>query len=212
MCLALIWSLRTQQWTELTKKYVPSWNSPSRITAFPSLQCIFFFLVGCFLQSSFYSPPPKMNLIGLFPDTTSSLSSPMLSTEVDTFFVIEVIRSLVSWKFCHLLSGPSRWKKPYTLQLTTRILFSHSILPGSLLSQPIGQQFWFASLTCFWYSHTWAIKPPWKSRLPTSHHYVRLSTSQIFVLYLSHFLIIPQVRTSHISWKNPVQEDIWVPY
>lgn len=88
-----------------------------------------------FFTVPFLPHPPQMNLVGLFPDSTPSLSPPTLSTEVDTS-VIEVISLLISWKFCHLLSGKSCLKKHYILPLTTWILLSHSVLFGSLLGHP----------------------------------------------------------------------------
>lgn len=113
---------------------MPSWNSPSRRTAFPSLQGIF----SSWLFSSVFLlfPTPQDELdrpISRY--YFLSQCSPTLSAEVDTFPVIEVICSLISWKFCHLLSGQSHLKKPHALQLTMWILFSRSVLPGSLISQ-----------------------------------------------------------------------------
>lgn len=72
---------------------------------------------------------------------------------MDTFPVTQVIRSLVSWKFCHLLSGQSNLKKPYILQLTTRILFSHSVLPGSLLGRPGRTTLLYLSDGLLWLPH-----------------------------------------------------------
>lgn len=85
MCLALIWSLRTQQWTELTKKYVPSWNSPSRITAFPSLQCIFF-------SSSLFS-----SVFLLFPTPQDELD-----WSISRYYIISQFSHVVNWGW-HLL-------------------------------------------------------------------------------------------------------------
>lgn len=153
------------------QKSVPSSNSPSRLITFPGFQV---FLVGCFLQSSLYSPPPQMNSIGLFPDTTSSLCSCTLSTEVHTFPVTEVIRTLISGRIYHFLSGQSLLKKPYILQSTTQISFSHSVLPSSLHGQPSRTTLVCLADVILWLPHRchWTL---WKNQLLTLHLYTMLS-------------------------------------
>lgn len=155
-----------------------------------------------------------MSLTGIFPDSTWSLIPPTLSVEVDTFPLIEVISSLVSWMFCHRLSRQSHWKK-YILQRTTWVLLSRPIcLVHCSISLAGMTTLVYLQNSCFFLTHLchWIPMGKSASNNPPLCNTFHLNVLIFHLLFFLTLLTILYVRISNVPWKGPGGEEIWVLY